>query len=128
MATMEILSEQLVKDAIVGAIEGGSNYWYYIPEVSMNDVRFMATKEDFPCFSEALGEALYNKGADIVIRDLEDVNEVLGTLSVESIEKGLYRMVSEGREELEDMRSGNDDAETHDVLFQYFVMGEIVFG
>lgn len=125
--TMEILSEQLVKDAIVGAIEGGSNYWYYIPQISMDSVRFMATKEDFPCFSEALGEAVY-KGGDIIIRDLEDTNEILGTLSKDSINTGLYRMVSEGRNELNDMRSGNDDAETHDVLFQYFVMGEIVFG
>ena len=125
--TMEILSEQLVKDAIVGAIEGGSNYWYYMPEVSINHVRYKASKEDFPCFSEALGEAVY-KGGEIIVRDAEDDNEVLGTLSIESINKGLYRMVSEGREELADMREGNDDAETHDVLFQYFVMGEIVFG
>lgn len=125
--TMEILSKDNIKEAISGALEGGSNYWYFLPETSINQVRYKVTKEESPYLSEAMGEAVY-LGAEILIRDAEDTNEVLGTLSIESINNGLYRMLSEGRKELNDIRSGNADVETYDVIFQYFVLGEIVFG
>jgi hypothetical protein len=127
MATMEILSEELVKEAIVGALEGGSNYWYFLPDTSRLAVRYKVPQSENEYLSEAVGEAVY-KGANVIFRDAEDTNEVLGTLSKESIDSGLYRMLNDGRTELEDIRSGNADAETYDVLFQYFVLGEIVFG
>ncbi len=125
--TMEILSKELVKEAISGALEGGSNYWYFLPDTSIYAVRHKVPQSENEYLSEAMSEAVY-RGAEILIRDAEDINEVLGTLSEDNINKGLYKMLSEGREELNDIRSGQADAETYDVIFQYFVLGEIVYG
>lgn len=113
-------SDEDIVDALVGALEGGSNYWYYLPDTDM-----VAKIED-KSFTEAIIIAALN-GAVIPVNDLEmqeDEPEFLGNISKENIERGLKLYIEDGRE----FDPGEMDADDSDVLFQFVVMGEIVYG
>jgi hypothetical protein len=122
-----ILTDQQIKNVIVTALEGGSNYWYYLPQESRFAIRSRVSEEENPYISEAITDAVLS-GADVVIRDAEDDNEILGTLTSESIAKGLDIAIANYPEEIQDVITEDYDAGTADTLFQLFVMGEVVFG
>jgi hypothetical protein len=67
-------------------------------------------------------------GKTIPVNDYENVDEVLGQISLESIEKGERLMQELHFSHFVDIVSGNDDATTADVWFQLCVLGDITFG
>lgn len=123
---IEFTKEQ-IKDVIVTALEGGSNYWYFLTNDSVKAIRDKVSKEENKYLSEAITDAIY-KGAVIPIYDIENPNDLLGTLSKDSVEAGIQLMINQERDEIESVLDDTYDAESADVMFQYFVMGEIVFG
>jgi len=123
------ISREILENIFVTAIEGGSNYWYYIPIKERKAIREVVSKEEDPYFSTALMTAVLDRGLSVDIHDAEDNEEVLGTLSLSSIVDGLQGLAdSDNAQHLMDELMQTGDAITSDVCFQYMVMGEIIFG
>lgn len=109
-------------DMLVGAFEGGSNYWYVVTDINYANL----SKEDFTYIHEVPLEA----GCSLTI---EDKNEEEGTsekwvLNREKLEKGLVVMHDKYPKHYGDFIAENDDATTADVYLQCCLFGEIVFG
>ena len=123
------ISDQIIEYIIVTALEGGSNYWYLI-----HDDAYQQIKEKTP--KKFKGEPLSIKffrciiaGQTLAIHDIEDEDsEALGQISKASIRKGLEIAANEYPEALGEFIAGNGDANTADVLFKLFVLGEVVYG
>ena len=121
------ISRETLENIFVTAIEGGSNYWYYIPNSEIDKV--LESTDVRSSLSERLFEAVYDKGVDIDFYDAEEPDEKLGTLSKSTIQERLQRMLDVGNGwALDNEIEENGDAESSDVVFQYLVMGDIVFG
>jgi len=118
-----IISREVLENIFVTAIEGGSSYWAEIPENEIEVVYANSTKGK--AFSERLLEAVYDNGVDINIYDVENPDDILGTLSRSTMQQRLsecpYWAI---RLEME----GEGDAESSDVVFQCLTMGEVIFG
>lgn len=122
------ISQEKIRNLIITALEGGSNYWYFLGDDAVALIKEKSPNGLIIALSERMGMAIEN-GAEIPITDLEDEMEVLGNISMESIKKGLSLMASQQPEQFGNLQSENNwDAETADVFFQYAVMGELVFG
>lgn len=119
------IPDEAIEDVFVTAIEGGSNYWYWIKSKSVDMVREYEPKGSF---SVALYKSVMNHGADIQVHDVES-GDLLGTLSYDSIKDRIANLMeSEHAHRMFNMMKGDYDAEDADVVFQYMVMNEIVFG
>ena len=123
------VTREVIENIIVTALEGGSNYWYYINDNGYDAVRNAVKMEKSLPFPLALVEAVLDHGAVVEICDIEDTDEVLGVVSANSIQDGLQKLAdSDESHALMDELSYNGDADTSDICFQYIVMGEIIFG
>ena len=106
---VEIDNQEIV-DALVAAFEGGSNYWYNLPDLSM------VKRVEGLCMSELITLSALD-GAVIPVYDLEDISK-------ENIERGVRLYIQDyGRLQADEM-----DASDGDILLQLIVMGEVVFG
>ena len=121
------LEYETFENIICTALEGGSNYWYML-----GDIKGCPLPDEMPdkAPSERIAYGLWhNKDARVDILDLEDEEELLGTLTYDSVRErmkiwGDKQLLSE----INAMISGDFDAWTADTLFQVLVMGEVVFG
>ena len=113
---IENKDEEIV-DALVASFEGGSNYWYNLPDLSM--VKKIKDK----AMSERITLSALD-GAVIPVYDLEDEDEHLGDISKENIERGVALYL----QDYGSLQADEMDASDSDVLLQLIVMGEIVFG
>lgn len=118
------VSREVLENIFITAIEGGSNYWYYIPESEVEKIEDVSNGIWGKSFSERLFEVVYDKGIDIDIYDIENPEDKLGTLSRSTMQNRLdecpYWAI---RLEMD----GEGDAESSDVVFQCLVMGEVIF-
>ena len=133
----EIVSKKRQLDLLIGALEGGSNYWYFLPDLSMcpgeGEAKTKEVQED------SLGkewskyavmriwEALH-QGAKIPINDNEDREELLGYLTLESLDTSLSLMIEKYPWHFANIIKEDDDCETADVFLQLAVLGDIVYG
>jgi len=136
--TAKITKEQII-DVFVTAIEGGSNYWYYILDVP-KEITYMVKREDVP-FSEACGKHVLN-GGELTIYDVEEVGDMedvdndyaqdkpdpLGTITMDSLLDAINIMKRDYPDRYESIVMDEYDAEDADVFFQIATMGEIVYG
>lgn len=123
------ITDEVLENIFVTALEGGSNYWYLIGDDGHDAVRGVISKEDDETFSTAICTAVMHRGASVPIRDLENEDEVLGTLTKSSVEENLSIMAkSDHSWALFAEINEEGDANSSDMVFQYMVMGEIVFG
>jgi len=120
----------ILENIFVTALEGGSNYWYFLPSKEVKKIRKEVHKTDEPALSVAMFMAIFDKGVEVAIHDIEDPEECLGTLSRASIMESLNVLAdNENFRSFWELELNEDgDAESSDVIFQYLVMGEIVFG
>ena len=126
--TEHVIDMDMLNDVIVSAIEGGSNYWYFIAEEAYKTIK--KYQKDGKCFSESILPAIL-AGEKIDIHDLEEQDEVIGTISLETLQERLQKMADDCRPEISIIYQYSDDdydANDADVIFQYLCMGEIVFG
>jgi hypothetical protein len=120
----------ILENIFVTALEGGSNYWYYLPSKEVKKIREAVPKTEEPALSMAMFMAIFDKGVEVAIHDLENPEDCLGTISHDSIKESIRSISDDDRynnfwnAELNE----DGDGESSDVIFQYFVMGEIVFG
>lgn len=118
-----MINRQLQEDLLVTALEGGSNYWYFIPDIAPLD----GIAEGEP-LSIRLFKAVMDHGKEILVYDIEDDNEYHGKISRDSINGATKLMARESPEHMKSVRDDEWDAESADVWFQYVVRGEVVFG
>jgi hypothetical protein len=135
--TAKITADQIV-DVFVTAIEGGSNYWYYILDIP-NEVKQIMKSESL-AFSEACGKYVLN-GGELIIYDVEEVGEMddvdefstqkpepLGHINMDSLLDAINVMKRDFPEMYENIVMDEYDAEDADVFFQIATMGEVVYG
>lgn len=124
----DLISDQRREDMLVGALEGGSNYWYWIPDESTSIIESysVGTEPRLP-LSESMWIAI-KRGETIHIHDNENRKTKIGQINLESIRKGEILMLEKQPTHFENIIEENDDAETADVWFQFCVLGDIVYG
>lgn len=115
-----------ITNAIIGAFEGGSNYWLgeasytYKPD----------GVEGNPLYAET---DFWAKGGKIrLCYDDPDSDEGNRNgrkeIGINEIRLGLRSMATESPRHFGDLLSGNDDAETHDVFIQHVLFSEVIYG
>ena len=140
-----------IDNTIITALEGGSNYWYSINDNDIDKLEKWLDKKGVRNenlhykFIDAL---LQEKSNKLPIYDLEEVegldledfnNQIeelydsltpLGYLCLGTILEGLKSAYINNNEEYE-MELGDDyagDSVTADIIFQHFIMGDVVYG
>lgn len=123
------ISRELMENIFVTAIEGGSNYWYDFSPEQVKAVRTAVPKTEDQCFSTAIFKAVWDKGVDIFVSDIES-DEVIGCLSIKLIPQRLQRLCSDERYSwaLDNELNDNGDAESSDIIFQFLCMNEVIYG
>ena len=125
------ISRELLEGIFSTALEGGSNYWAYITDEQW-DIIDKETKE---CIHLNGGEdsmlfTILDCKVDIEINCAENNDEVLGTLSGKTFKKRLQSLSNHDNYSrfLYAELNGEGDAESSDVIFQYLVLGEVIYG
>jgi hypothetical protein len=115
---------RVLEDTFVTALEGGSNYWVYIDQNTLSKV-----KKDGVPLSIAIFNAVMD-GMEIEVLDIEGDGDVLGTLNLKTMADNLNLMMKSEvhSQSLFNVMRSDFDANDADVVFQYLVMGEVIFG
>jgi hypothetical protein len=128
IALTKTIDDQVLENIFVTAIEGGSNYWYFLSDEAIRIIRAFVPDSDDPYLSTAIYKAI-KLGAVIPINDAENEEDVIGQLTITTFATRLQKMYDDGNgDALEAEIREEGDAETSDIVFQYLAMGEIVFG
>lgn len=122
------IHRQVLEDIFVTALEGGSNYWYYLSEDATKLIRDAVPKSEEQFLSIAMLKAVL-KGVEVPINDAEDEEEVLGTISLKTMQERLQKLSRSGQSwALKRHINEEGDADSADVVFQYLALGEVVYG
>lgn len=122
------IDRQVLEDIFVTALEGGSNYWYYLSEEAIKLIRKAVPKSEDPYLSTAILKAI-EKGVEVPINDAEDEEEVIGTISLKTMKERLQKLAdSKNRDALVSHINENGDGDSADIVLQYLAFGEIVYG
>jgi hypothetical protein len=119
----------VLENIFVTALEGGSNYWYFITDREIDKIRQAVPKEECEPLSTAMFKAIMEHDVEVYIHDIES-KEVLGSISKRDIPYRLERVSRNADYSwalLQEIKE-NGDAESSDIVFQYLVMCEAVFG
>jgi hypothetical protein len=117
--------QSILEDTFVTALEGGSNYWAYIKESTLRKIR----KEGVPVSIYVLQAVL--SGIDVDVYDVEsDDDDPIGTISMSTMTDRLDKLMNNKgcKRALLNMMNEEYDAEDADIVFQYIVLGEIIYG
>ena len=122
------IEREVLEDIFVTALEGGSNYWYYLSDEATKLIRDAVPKSEDQYLSTAILKAI-EKGVDVPINDAEHEDEVIGTISLKTMQERLQKLSrSANSDALMAHIKEEGDAETADIVLQYLAFGEIVFG
>lgn len=123
------ISREVLEDIFVTALEGGSNYWYYLPDESIKAIRKAVPKSEDPYLSTAILKAILDHDVKVFVNDAEQEDELIGIISKSTMEARLQLLAnSEQKWALDAHIKDEGDAESADVIFQYLAMGEVVYG
>jgi len=123
------VKREVLEDIFVTALEGGSNYWYYLPEESIKAIRKAVPKEEDPYLSTAILKAILDHDVKIAVNDAENEDEVIGVITRGTMQARLQLLAdSNERWALERHMREEGDAGSADVVFQYLTMGEVIYG
>ena len=130
MEIKTIVPREVLENVCVTALERGSNYWYYLSEGAVRLIRKAVPKNEDPYLSTAILKAVLDHNVEVPIGDAEDEDEVLGYLSNKTIQERLQALSEDDslKWALDNELRNEGDADSSDVVFQYMVMGEVVFG
>ena len=122
------IPRQVIEDVFVTALEGGSNYWYFLPEKSVNAIREAVPKSVEPYLSIAISKAIIDHGVEVGINDAEDEDEELGVISMKTMPERLQKLSTESKWAFDNEIDEKGDASSSDVWLQYMAFGEVIFG
>jgi hypothetical protein len=116
------VSKEQVKFLIIGALEGGSNYWYRIEEER--------ALTDHITTDACLEKAFSAGGLNISDYNGCQYPKALrrGNLNPLTIEKALNLMAEKFPKHFADILSDNADANTDDLFLQLAVLGDVIYG
>lgn len=117
-------------DLLVGAFEGGSNYWIknnYAKVVEPTAREFIYSSKPDGTPEYPIYEAPFNPGGAVIVK-AEDYDDEVKPLNLKTIEEGLQIMAEKYPKHLADFLDENDDATTSDVFLQCCVLGDAIFG
>jgi hypothetical protein len=126
MKDLKITDEQ-ISDLMVTALEGGINYWCGKTEMKKDvlgigfDGVTLADDEEV-----VYGSDLIAKGGTLILHDAESSDK--WELNKEKFMVGLEKVMEWGEFESIEELMDEHDAETADVLIQFAIFNEIVFG
>ena len=114
---------ELFESWMITALEGGSNYWYFIKSLpKRDDLKGLA-------FSEALSTLVWKHDEKIEVFDIENQDdEPLGVIEKSKIVPTLQKLSKEYNQVFVNLTSENYDAMDCDIFFQVLVMDEVTFG
>lgn len=122
------IDDSVLEDVFVTAIEGGSNYWYFLSDEAVRLIRKSVPKEEESHISVATFKAVM-KGVEVPIHDAFDEEEQVGLISLKTMAERLSKLAtSDERHHLLAHIEENGDADSADVVFQYLALGEVVYG
>lgn len=127
--TKDSFTDEIRTNLLCSALEGGSNYWYWLGNDATKVINKLAPRNKD--FTDTLVDRIYTAlkaGGEIPVRDAEDPKTVLGKLSMAGMVKAEILMHNKHQRHYADVICENDDATTGDVFFQLAVMEEIVYG
>lgn len=117
------------EDLLTTALEGGSDYWYYLPDLSM------VPKGRAPLSVRIFRAVMYDDRSvpvtDVNERGTKSESERLGFITSKRIRAALREMSSpqsKYRQVAARIASEDYDASDADVWFQFVVMGKVVYG
>jgi len=128
--TTVIITRDMLENVFVTAIEGGSNYWYFISGEAHDIVRGAVPKATDPCLSTALFAAVFDHGVIVPINDVDEEGEEIGEFDKTKFAERLTALAEDNdyKSCLFDEINEQGDASTSDVVFQYLLFGEVVYG
>lgn len=118
------LTKEKIINLFVNALEGGSNYWYFLKYIP-NEVRNIQKNKKL-ALSEAIGEFILN-GGEIYIYDIEDNDDVLGVINMDKLLDAINIIREKYPQNYSNIIDEYDDAEDADIFLQIATMGEVVF-
>lgn len=121
-ATFKITLEQ-ISDTLCSALEGGSNYWYFIEE-AISPCRWFYSSHDNPNKHYYQDYAL-NPGGALIISDEEEGEKY--RLDLQAIQRGLQALAEKYPHRLAEMKFDEGDAETGDVFLQCCLFGDVTY-
>jgi hypothetical protein len=123
------VKREVLEDVFVTAIEGGSNYWYFLSDHAIAKIRRAVPKEEDECISTAILKAILDHDVKVEINDADDEDEVIGVITRGTMQSRLQLLSdSPNRWALEAHIKEVGDAESADIVFQYLAMGEVIYG
>ena len=123
------VTREVLEDVFVTALEGGSNYWYFLPEHSIQAIRRAVPKEEDPYLSTAILKAILDHDVKVAINDADDEENVVGVITRGTMQARLQMLAdSDLKWALDAHIKEQGDAESADIVFQYIAMGEVIYG
>ena len=123
------LSEETVRDIITTAIEGGINYWAGLDNSKQEyqDAIQRLKQKHEELYYESIVIELWNNHDSLTLYDLDD--DTRYTLSKDDFVKGceLYETHT-GKSIVKAFDDSDFDANDADMIFQYAIFGEVIFG
>ena len=110
---------------LCGAIEGGSNYWYFLPNLEEVKNKTIDMK-NYPLVDRII-KSIYDYGLSIPVNDVEN-DEYLGEINVDNIENAAKLMFEKYPKYFANILKEEEDVDTSDIWFQLVVMQEVVYG
>ena len=125
----QTIDREVLEDIFVTAIEGGSNYWYHISEDTYGKIRKVVSKSEEPYLAVAVLTAVLDHGIEVTINDAENEEDEVGWINKETMQERLQDLYnSDYRWALESHMNEEGDSESADIVFQYIVIGEAIYG
>jgi predicted DNA-binding antitoxin AbrB/MazE fold protein len=123
------VTREVLESVFITALEGGSNYWYFLSEEACALVDAAVPRDGSKALSERIFEAVYDKGVIIPIHDIEDPEgEPIGALNINTFQQALNECSEKSSWAIQSEMAEQGDATSSDVVFQYLALGEIVYG
>lgn len=124
------VSREVLENIIITALEGGSNYWYYLSDEAIDIVNKAVPKGEDTSFSQRFCDALFDHNAIIPIHDAEgdEDDEPIGYIDINTFQERLEICASEALWALQEERDERGDAGSSDVVFQYLALGDYIYG
>lgn len=136
-----IITDEQRFNLLVGAIEGGSNYWYWLPDDAaeiwrkykhLQEKALKAANQDYDISSNTIVGMIWaaiKNGAKIRVVERDDKKTELGYITYEGMINAERLMIEQNhRGTLADIIGEQDDAGTADIWLQLTVMGGVVYG
>lgn len=122
------INRNILENVFVTALEGGSNYWYFIPTTSVEAIRNVVPKEEEPFLSIALLKAVIDHNIDVPINDIENEEDEIGVISASTMKDRIQKLAEEMPDVFLCEINEEGDADSSDTWFQYITLGELIFG